>query len=176
MSPTAPPHLPRRALDSALHAALPDLDAVVDAARAPDAWRFVREASPDARCLFTGPDAASVSEHAPYVVSLDAARLDLWLARAWGNAWGVLVHTTAPAAVVVGDLRRGRRRQRRTRQQSQRRALTSARSLLLRTLALRGLALSEAQHQRATACDDLATLTLWHVRAVLAASADEVFA
>ena len=54
-------------------------------------------------------------------------------------------------------------------------ALASARGLLLRTMELRRLPVSEAQRRRVAACDDLAALTLWHDRAVLAASADDVF-
>ncbi|MFO0602507.1 MAG: Uma2 family endonuclease [Polyangiales bacterium] len=55
-------------------------------------------------------------------------------------------------------------------------ALVAARALLLRTMELRRLAVTDAQRARVAACDDLAALTRWHDLAVLAAGADEVFA
>lgn len=98
--------LPRDALDGALHGALPALHAVVDAARCPEAWNFVRRAGDAARCLFTGEAVATFADAAPYLVALDATRLDAWLAEAWGNAWGVLIHDAQPPAVLAEDLRR----------------------------------------------------------------------
>jgi len=52
----------------------------------------------------------------------------------------------------------------------------AARALLLRTMELRRLAVTDAQRARVAACDDLAALTRWHDLAVLAPGADEVFA
>lgn len=98
--------LPRPALTAALHGALPHLHAVVDAARGEEARHFIRTAGELARCLFAGPDAALLAERAPYLVPLDGARLDAWLARAWGDAWGVILHATAPRDALAEDLRR----------------------------------------------------------------------
>ncbi len=55
-------------------------------------------------------------------------------------------------------------------------AILSARALLVRTLELRGLPLTPARREQVASCGDLATLTRWHDRAVLAADVDAVFA
>ena len=134
-----------------------DEGAVYEWRRASDAWERLADGDAIEDRCFVVP--------IPVQALLQRVKADDTVARALlarGNAVVTAAVDAARAAGVSAGRDEG--------------ALVAARALLLRTMELRRLAVTDAQRARVAACDDLAALTRWHDLAVLAAGADEVFA
>ncbi|MFO0602503.1 MAG: Uma2 family endonuclease [Polyangiales bacterium] len=138
-----------------------DEGAVYEWRRASDAWERLADGDAIEDRCFVVP--------IPVQALLQRVKADDTVARALlarGNAVVTAAVDAARAAGVSDGRKAGRDEG----------ALVAARALLLRTMELRRLAVTDAQRARVAACDDLAALTRWHDLAVLAAGADEVFA
>ncbi len=97
------------ALEAALVEARGDgngrLYALLDGARSPEIHAFVT-ATPGHECLYKGSLSPELERAAPFLVEPQGKLLDHWLARAWGQSWGIFLTADAEPEALVKHFRR----------------------------------------------------------------------
>lgn len=80
--------------------------AVLDGARDRRVRGFVFDTRAPAWCLYRGRLPPVLQDSAPYLMRLDGAAAARFFERAWGDAWGIVLASAAPAAELRRHLRR----------------------------------------------------------------------